>query len=325
MFASVAEIDWPSWKVTDTATLLFVVRGGEVLLIRKKRGLGAGKINAPGGRLEAGESPRECALRETQEEVGVIPTGVRERGELRFQFVDGYALHCHVFSADGCTGAAIETDEATPQWVSLAAIPYSEMWADDRLWLPMMLSGRTPFSGRFIFDGDTMVDHVIEARDPAAPLFAKLDELGIAHATAEHPPVFTVEEAKRHRVRHDGVHVKNLFLRNKKGAMFLVTVREDRPVDLKHLAATIAAGHVSFASYDRLREFLGVEPGSVTPFAAIADAGGQVRVVLERAVAEAATVFCHPLTNDRTTAVSGPGLVRLLEAVGHSPQVIDLA
>ena len=324
VFASVAEIDWSSWKVTDTATLLFVVRGGEVLLIRKKRGLGAGKINAPGGRLEAGESPRECALRETQEEVGVIPTGVRERGELRFQFVDGYALHCHVFSADGCTGAAIETDEATPQWVPLAAIPYAEMWADDRLWLPMMLSGRTPFRGRFIFDGDTMVDHVIEARDPGAPLFAKLDELGIAHTTAAHPPVFTVEEAKRHRVQHDGVHVKNLFLRNKKGAMFLVTVREDRPIDLKELASTIGAGHVSFASADRLREYLGVEPGSVTPFAAISDTGGQVTVVLERDVADAEIVFCHPLTNDRTTAVSGAGLVKLLESVGHPPMVVPL-
>jgi 8-oxo-dGTP diphosphatase len=324
VLASVHDIDWPTWKVTDTATLLFVIRNGEVLLIRKKRGLGAGKINAPGGRLEAGESPRECALRETQEEVGVIPTGVRERGELRFQFVDGYALHCHVFSADGCTGAAIETDEATPQWVPLNAIPYDEMWADDRLWLPMMLAGRTPFNGRFIFDGDTMVDHVIEARDPAAPLFAKLDELGIAHANVDHVPVFTVDEAKRHRVRSDGVHVKNLFLRNKKGAMYLVTVPEDRPVDLKHLAATIGAGHVSFASYDRLRDFLGVEPGSVTPLAAISDVRGEVTVVLDRAVAEATTVFCHPLTNDRTTALPGAGLVKLLEAVGHPPRIVDL-
>lgn len=325
MFASVRDIDWPTWKVTDTATLLFVIRNGEVLLIRKKRGLGAGKINAPGGRLEAGEQPIECAARETKEEVGVVPTSIRARGELKFQFVDGYALHCHVFSADGCDGTVIETDEATPQWTPLAAIPYDEMWADDRMWLPMLLAGRTPFYGRFIFDGDRMVDHVLESRDPAAPLFARLDALGIQHATVDHPPVFTVEEAQRHRVRHDGVHVKNLFLRNKKGAMFLVTTEEARPIDLKSLATRIGAGHVSFASYDRLREHLGVEPGSVTPFAVLSDVRGLVTVVLDRAIATAPTVFCHPLTNDRTTAVSGSELVRFLEATGHAPVLTDLA
>ena len=85
-----AEIDWDTWSPSDRATLLFVVRNDEILLIRKKRGLGAGKINAPGGRLERGESPLEAAIREVQEEVGVTPTGIRECGELSFQFIDGY-------------------------------------------------------------------------------------------------------------------------------------------------------------------------------------------------------------------------------------------
>ena len=77
----VSEIDWQAWSPSDLATLLFVIRDGEILLIRKQRGLGAGKINGPGGKLEAGESPREAAIREVQEEVGVTPTGVIQLGE----------------------------------------------------------------------------------------------------------------------------------------------------------------------------------------------------------------------------------------------------
>ena len=101
-----AEIDWDGWQPADVATLLFVIRGGQALLIRKLRGLGAGKINAPGGRTEPGETLVETAIRETREEVGVTPIAPRLRGELRFQFVDGYRLQCHVFSADDCEGEA---------------------------------------------------------------------------------------------------------------------------------------------------------------------------------------------------------------------------
>ncbi len=161
---TLADLDPSTWRPRDVATLLFVLRAGSALLIRKKRGLGAGKINAPGGRLEVGETPLACAVREVQEEVGVTATGVRAVGELRFQFVDGYALHCHVFAADGCEGEAIETDEAAPLWTPLDAIPYGEMWADDALWLPVMLSGRG-FSGRFIFDGDRMLAHELTVFD----------------------------------------------------------------------------------------------------------------------------------------------------------------
>jgi 8-oxo-dGTP diphosphatase len=158
-------IDWASWTPADRATLLFVVTGRRVLLIRKKRGLGAGKINAPGGRIEPGERPRAAAVRETEEEVGVTPFGLTLHGELLFHFVDGYALHCLAFRAVGCTGEPIETDEAIPLWTSLDAIPFGEMWADDALWLPLLLAGRT-FRGRFVFAGDAMLDHVLELDVP---------------------------------------------------------------------------------------------------------------------------------------------------------------
>ena len=154
---SLQDIDWSSWKAVDEATLLFVVKGGEVLLIRKKRGLGAGKINGPGGRIHAGETPLQAAVREVQEEVCVTPHGIEERGELSFQFVDGYSIHVHVFIATGCDGEVRETDEAVPLWTPIDAIPYDEMWADDRHWVPLMLAGQR-FDGRFVFDGDAMLD-----------------------------------------------------------------------------------------------------------------------------------------------------------------------
>lgn len=156
----VDEIDWERWQPRDRATLLFVVADERVLLIRKKRGLGAGKMSAPGGRIEPGESPLDGAIREVVEETGVTPTDVEQRGELRFQFVDGHSIHCHVFVARGCEGTPVETEEAEPAWTLLTAIPYGEMWADDALWLPMLLAGDT-FDGRFVFDGDAMLDHHI--------------------------------------------------------------------------------------------------------------------------------------------------------------------
>ena len=121
------------------------------------RGLG----NGPGGRVEPGETPLACAVREVQEELCVTPTGLVARGEHRFQFVDGYSIHVHVFTAENCEGEARETDEAVPQWTPLDAIPYGEMWEDDEIWLPMMLAG-TPFDGRYVFDDDKLLDYVID-------------------------------------------------------------------------------------------------------------------------------------------------------------------
>ncbi len=147
---------WQQWQPRERATLCFIIRDNQVLLIRKKRGLGAGKINAPGGRLEIGETPNECAIRETQEEVGLTPIGVQERGQLHFQFADGYSLHCTVFTASDFSGELIETDEALPLWTAIDAIPYQEMWADDIHWLPGVLNGGT-FRGYFHFDNETML------------------------------------------------------------------------------------------------------------------------------------------------------------------------
>jgi 8-oxo-dGTP diphosphatase len=163
------ELDWDAWQPHDRATLAFVLRGDEILLIRKKRGLGAGKINGPGGRLDPGEAALDCAVREVTEELQVVPRQLEHGGTLLFQFIDGYALHVEVFRAAGCDGEARETDEAIPLWTRKSAIPYGEMWADDILWLPHLLEGRF-FRGRFLFDGDTMLDHLLELNSaPRAP------------------------------------------------------------------------------------------------------------------------------------------------------------
>ena len=149
-------IDWAAWSPKDRATLCFVLRDRQILLIEKKRGLGAGKVNGPGGKIDPGETPADCAVRETREELGVIPLDPVERGILRFQFADGYSLAAHVFTASGCEGEPVETPEARPLWTPLDLIPYRRMWADDVLWLPHLLDGKG-VDGEFLFDGDTML------------------------------------------------------------------------------------------------------------------------------------------------------------------------
>jgi 8-oxo-dGTP diphosphatase len=157
----VRDIDWQAWLPTEKATLLFVLDDGRILLIDKKTGLGAGKINGPGGRIDPGETALQGAIREVQEELCVTPTGVREAGELSFQFMDGYSLHGAVFTASGFDGELCETHEAAPRWTLLDRIPYERMWADDALWLPLLLKGER-FRGFFIFDGDIMLDSLVE-------------------------------------------------------------------------------------------------------------------------------------------------------------------
>jgi Ala-tRNA(Pro) deacylase len=154
-------------------------------------------------------------------------------------------------------------------------------------------------------------------------LFAKLEALGIAHRTVEHPPVFTVEEAKALRGNLAGHHIKNLFLRNKKEEMWLVVALEDRAVDLKRLGEALGAGRLSFGSPERLRRVLGVEPGSVTPFALVNDEARVVRLVLDRGLAEGGPINAHPLVNTMTTAIASADLLRLFEATGHAPLWLD--
>ncbi|WP_445680535.1 prolyl-tRNA synthetase associated domain-containing protein [Radicibacter daui] len=156
-------------------------------------------------------------------------------------------------------------------------------------------------------------------------LLARLADLGIAAPTVEHPPVFTVAEAQEHRAGiEDGGHSKNLFLKDKKGALFLVVCHEETPVDLKALHPVLGSGRLSFCSAERLMEYLGVIPGSVTPFALINDTALAVQPVFERRLLEMEPLHFHPLTNTRTTSVSREGLLRFVEACGHKPMVVDL-
>lgn len=172
---SMDAIEWSTWLPTDRATLLFVIEGGRILLIEKKRGLGAGKVNGPGGRIEPNERPIDAALRELREELAVGARGVVEHGELSFHFVDGYKLHCHVFRADACEGEPEESDEATPLWTPLDAIPFHRMWSDDALWLPLLIAGDA-FRGKFVFDGDRMLRHELERLGPVAAQCRCADE-----------------------------------------------------------------------------------------------------------------------------------------------------
>jgi 8-oxo-dGTP diphosphatase len=130
-------------------------------MIRKKRGLGAGKINGVGGRLERGELPLAGILREAREELGITLIDPIKRGELHFQFLDGYSLFCTIFVASRFDGTPIETEEAAPLWFDMAELPFNEMWADDELWLRHALDGKS-FRGFFVFDGEKMLSQQLE-------------------------------------------------------------------------------------------------------------------------------------------------------------------
>lgn len=163
-----------------------------------------------------------------------------------------------------------------------------------------------------------------EAKTTAGGLFAFLDELAIEHATVDHPPLYTVQQSKELRGKLPGAHVKNLFLRNKKGKMWLLVCLEDRSIDLKSLRRELGTSSLSFARPDRLMQYLGVIPGAVSPFGVINDTGTEVEVVLDRALLDMDPLNFHPLDNSKTTAVSAQGLLRFLESTGHPPTFIEL-
>jgi Ala-tRNA(Pro) deacylase len=162
---------------------------------------------------------------------------------------------------------------------------------------------------------------------PLSPddLFAKLDALGIRTTTVRHPPLFTVEQSKALRGALPGGHTKNLFLKDKKDRMWLVTAEEDRPIDLKALGAALgAAGRVSFGSPERLMRHLGVEPGAVTPFGLANDPQGAVAFVLDEELLRHEVLNFHPLTNAATTAIRRDDFLRFLGAIGHAPRLLAL-
>jgi Ala-tRNA(Pro) deacylase len=159
------------------------------------------------------------------------------------------------------------------------------------------------------------------AKTPDA-LFAALDALGIKHSTIKHPPLFTVEQARELRGQISGGHTKNLFLRDKKGALYLIVALEDAVIDLKGLHRLLGAtGRFSFGSADLLREVWGVAPGSVTPFGAINDVEHRVTVVLDVPMMEYELLNYHPLVNTMTTALARDDLVRFLAWTGHPPRI----
>ena len=162
---------------------------------------------------------------------------------------------------------------------------------------------------------------------PATPsdLFAFLDRLGIAHETVTHPSLFTVEQSRALRGTIPGGHTKNLFLKDKKGSLFLVTALEDAMIELKSLHRLLGAGgRFSFGSADLMRETLGVEPGAVTPFAALNDSDRRVSVVLDAVMMQHETLNYHPLVNTMTTSIARADLPRFLQATGHPPRIVAM-
>ncbi len=149
------------WVPELVGTLLFVIDGSRVLLIDKKTGHGAGKINAPGGKLEPGENPLTCAVREVREEVGITVEAPRLHAELAFADLRGSQWFGYVFVARGYRGEPAETAEARPSWHPLNAIPYGRMWEDDRVWLPRVIAGER-VRGRFLFRAGRLLAHALE-------------------------------------------------------------------------------------------------------------------------------------------------------------------
>ncbi len=162
---------------------------------------------------------------------------------------------------------------------------------------------------------------------PASPedLLAYLAGLGVETSTVEHPPLFTVEEAQALRGEIPGGHTKNLFVKDKKGRLFLLVLGEATEVDLKRVHERIGGqGRVSFGSADLLEEVWGVRPGAVTPFGAINDRDGRVSVVLDEAMMAHERLNFHPLVNTRTTGLASADLVKFLRAAGHEPLIVAL-
>ena len=155
-------------------------------------------------------------------------------------------------------------------------------------------------------------------------LFARLLALGIDTDTTWHEAVFTVEDSRRLRGAIPGGHCKSLFLKDKKGALWLLVADEGRRVDLKRLAKRLGARNFSFGKPALLMEVLGVEPGAVTPFALINDPAGRVRVALDAAMMKQDRLNYHPLTNRATTTIASADLAAFIAACGHEPHMVDL-
>ncbi len=153
--------------------------------------------------------------------------------------------------------------------------------------------------------------------------FALLDELGIVHSTVEHRPLFTVEEGRDLHDTIPGMHCKNLFLKDKKGKLWLVVMPGDKRAQLTQLEKTIGAARLSFGKPELLKEIMGIEPGSVTPFALINDHSRRLTVVLDKDMMAAPLLNFHPLRNNASTTLSANDLLRFIKHLSYSPLIAD--
>ncbi len=161
---------------------------------------------------------------------------------------------------------------------------------------------------------------------PATPedLFARFAEIGVETTTQRHPPVFTVDESKALRGDLPGGHCKSLFLKDKKGRLWLVVALEDRAIDMKDLRRRIGAATLSFGKAELLAEVLGVKAGAVTPFGLINDCEGRVTVVLDSDMMTLDRLNYHPLTNDATTTITAQGLLAFIASTGREARIVAL-
>ena len=158
-----------------------------------------------------------------------------------------------------------------------------------------------------------------------ADLMAAFDRLAISTSTTEHPPLFTVEQSQSLRGKIPGGHTKNLFLKDKKDAVFLVVAEENAEVDMKSLHKRIGSARLSFGRPELLGELLGVVPGSVTPLAAINDTAGRVTVILDEALMRHESLNFHPLENTATTTIGSDDFLAFLRSTGHEPRILPVS
>jgi len=156
-------------------------------------------------------------------------------------------------------------------------------------------------------------------------LFSKLDTLRIPHKTYDHAPVFTVEESTAIKAQMPGGHSKNLFLKDKAGAFFLICAQSDTPIKINKLHPVLGCKRLSFGKPEALLDKLGVTPGSVTLFSIMNDQAGEVTLIIDQRLTEHDLVNFHPLLNDATTAISSDDMIKFAKATGHDPVILDLA
>ena len=155
-------------------------------------------------------------------------------------------------------------------------------------------------------------------------LYKRFEQLGIEVKTVEHEPMYTVEDSRALRGNLPGGHCKSLFLKNKKNHYWLVVMLEGKRLDIKALGTLLESGRLSFCSPERLWAYLGVIPGSVTPFSVINDSNHEVTVVLDKDMMALSPLHYHPMRNDKTTAIDKTDLITFLKAEGYAPQITDL-